>query len=291
LIKTTQAKIAIKDFLTVLFGCLLYSFSFVAFFQSNNLAMGGFTGISQIINHFLPVLPIGTLVFIMNLPLLILGFKKEGFKLLLTSFFSIFLTSAIIDALTLMFKFPKTDNFLACIFGSILLGISLGVLMKKSATTGGTELLARLVKHKIKKLSIGRVCFVIDIAVIFFYALFFKKLDSALYGIIAIYISNMALDSIVYGASTGKLAYIISDKSDEITKGLLQLGMGVTILDGKSGFKNKDMGIIICALKKNKIYSMKKLVASIDPDKAFVIVCEAKEVFGEGFGDYTGIGF
>ncbi|MBE6670709.1 MAG: YitT family protein [Ruminococcaceae bacterium] len=280
-----------KDYLIIIFGCILYSFSFVAFFQSNSLAMGGFTGISQIINHFIPVIPIGTTVFVLNLPLLLIGFKKEGFRLLVASFFSIFFTSVIIDTLTVFFTFPKTDNFLACIFGSLLLGGSLGILMKKSATTGGTELLAKLLKYKIKKLSIGKVCLIIDLTVIFFYALFFRKLDSALYGIIAIYISNMALDSIIYGASDGKVAYIISDKNKEISDALLKLGFGITILNGKSGFFNKDKEIIICALKKSKIYLMKKTVASIDSDKAFVIICEAKEVFGEGFGDYTGIGF
>ena len=163
--------------------------------------------------------------------------------------------------------------------------------MKKSATTGGTELLAKLLKYKIKSLSIGKVCLIIDVTVIFFYAIFFKKLDSALYGIIAIYISNASLDSSVYGSSNGKVAYIISDKNKEIQNALLDLGFGITMLNGKSGFHNKDKEIIICAVKKSKIYLMKKTVAEIDQDNAFIIICEAREVFGEGFGDYTGIGF
>ena len=136
------------DYLIITVGCILYALSFTVFFNSNNLAMGGFTGLAQVVNHFIPAFPIGTMVFIMNVPLMLIGFKKEGFKLLFASFYAILLTSVMIDLIDIFFEFPKMDTLLACIFGSILLGISLGIMMLKAATTGGTELLARAICHE-----------------------------------------------------------------------------------------------------------------------------------------------
>lgn len=286
----------IWDYLVITVGCILYALSFTIFFDQNDLAMGGFTGLAQVVNHFIPVFPIGTMVFIMNVPLMIIGFKKEGFKLLFASFYAIFLSSALIDGITFFLEYTHTnellkmDTLLACIFGSVLLGISLGIMMLKSATTGGTELMARLLKYKIHSLSIGKVCLIIDITVICIYAISYQKFESALYGIIAMYISSIAMDAVVYGSSNGKMAYIISDKNEEIMKVLLGLGFGVTLVNGIGGWTGNEKKILLCAVKRNKIAAIKKTVAAIDPEKAFVIVCEAKEVFGEGFGDYSSIG-
>ena len=278
------------DYLIITLGCVLYSISFTMFFDSNNLAMGGFTGLAQVLDHFIPAIPIGTAVFVMNVPLMIIGFKKEGFKLLFASFYAIFLTSVLIDGISYLYVFPPMDPLLACIFGSILLGISLGIMMLKSATTGGTELMARLIKYKIHSLSIGKVCLIIDVTVICIYALSFHMLESALYGIIAMYISSIAMDAVCYGSSNGKMAYIISEHNDGIMKDLLDLGFGVTVVNGKGGWTGDDKKILLCTVKKNKIAVIKSVVSKHDPERAFVIVCEAKEVFGEGFGDYSGIG-
>ena len=278
------------DYLIITVGCILYSITFTVFFHSNNLAMGGFTGLAQVLNHFIPAIPIGTMVFVMNVPLMIIGFKKEGFKLLFASFYAIFITSLMIDGINMLYEFPPMDTLLACVFGSVLLGISLGIMMLKAATTGGTELLARLLKYKIHNLSIGKVCLIIDVTVICIYALSFRMIESALYGIIAMYISSIAMDAVCYGSSNGKTAYIISDRNEEILKVLLNLGFGVTVVNGTGGWTGDSKKVLLCTVKKNKIALIKKTVSEIDPEKAFVIVCEAKEVFGEGFGDYTSIG-
>ncbi len=280
----------IKSYLLITLGCIIYALSFTVFFQTNKLAMGGFTGLSQIINRFLPILPIGVLVFVMNTPLMVIGFKKEGSKLLFASFYAITLSSLLIDGISALYTFPKTNELLACIFGSILLGMSLGIMMLQNSTTGGTELLARLLKYKIHNLSIGKVCLIIDVTVISIYALVFGKFESALYGIIAMYISSITMDAVVYGSSNGKLAYIISDKNEQIMQKLLELGLGVTVIKGNGGWMGNEKNVLLCVVRKNKVGLLKKTVSEFDPDKAFVIVCEAKQVLGEGFGDYTGIG-
>lgn len=280
----------IKSYLLITLGCIIYALSFTVFFQTNKLAMGGFTGLSQIINRFLPILPIGVLVFVMNTPLMVIGFKKEGSKLLFASFYAITLSSLLIDGISALYTFPKTNELLACIFGSILLGMSLGIMMLQNSTTGGTELLARLLKYKIHTLSIGKVCLIIDVTVISIYALVFGKFESALYGIIAMYISSITMDAVVYGSSNGKLAYIISDKNEQIMQKLLELGLGVTVIKGNGGWMGNEKNVLLCVVRKNKVGLLKKTVLEFDPDKAFVIVSEAKQVLGEGFGDYTGIG-
>ena len=280
----------IKKYAIISFGCILYAFSFTVFFQSNDLAIGGFTGLSQIITKFVPIIPIGTLIFLLNAPLMVIGLKTEGVDLLFSSFYSIILSSVFIDGINSVFIFPNTQPLLACIFGSILIGISLGILMVQNSTTGGTELLAKLIKHKIHDLSIGKLCLIVDVTVICIYALTFKKFESALYGILCMYISSTTMDTVIYGSTNGKIAYIISEKNDLIRQKLLQLGMGVTVVEGKGGFTGIDKNILLCALKKNKMALVKKTVAEYDPENAFLIVCDAKEVFGEGFGDYTGTG-
>lgn len=276
----------LKDYAIITLGCLLYSFAFNCFFESNNLAMGGFTGIAQVLNRFIPALPIGATVFVMNVPLMIIGIKKQGWSILFTTIYAIAVSSFMIDTMNLFIKFPTTEPLLACIYGGVLLGISLGIMMLKNATTGGTELAARLLKYVFRNISIGKICLAIDVTVICIYALTFRSFDNALYGIIAMYVSSIAMDLVVYGSSNAKLAYIISDKSAEITKKLMDMELGATIFNGKGAFTGEQKNVLMCAVRPNKMARIKAAVMEIDP-KGFVIVTDAKEVLGEGFGEYT----
>ena len=277
----------IKDYAIITLSCLLYAFAFNCFFETNNLAMGGFTGVAQVLNRFIPALPIGTTVFVMNVPLMIIGVKKQGWSILFASVYAIFVSSLMIDGMNMLFTFPTTDPLLACIYGGVLLGISLGLMMLKSATTGGTELAARLLKYVLPDISIGKICLIIDVTVICIYALTFRSLDNALYGIIAMYVSSIAMDMVVYGSVNAKLAYIISDKSEAITQKLMQMGLGATIFNGSGAFTGNQKNVLMCAARPNKIARIKAAVNEVDPKNAFIIVTDAKEVLGEGFGEYS----
>lgn len=283
--KTDVLKI-LRDYGMIFISCLLYAFTFNCFFDANNLAMGGFTGIAQVLGRFIPALPVGTTVFAMNVPLMVIGVKKQGWKLLFASVFAIFVSSLMIDAMNMLITFPKTEPLLACLYGGVLLGISLGLMMLKSATTGGTELAARLLKYVFRSLSIGKLCLAIDVAVICIYALTFHSLDNALYGIIAMYISSLAMDMVVYGSINAKLAIIVSDQVSAITQKLMDMGLGATILDGHGAYTGACKRVLMCAARPGKIGSIKAAVSQADPEKAFIIVCDAREVFGEGFGEY-----
>ncbi len=277
----------LKDYCIITVSCLLYAVTFNCFFQTNNLAMGGFTGVAQVLNRLVPVIPVGTTVFIMNVPLMILGVKKQGWSLLFASVYAIFVSSAMIDGIAMLITFPPMDPLLACLYGGVLLGISLGLMMLKNATTGGTELAARLLKYVFRSLSIGKLCLFIDVTVICIYALTFRSLDNALYGIIAMYISSLSMDMVVYGSINAKLAIIVSDRNREITQHLMKMGLGATILEGHGAYTGSHKKVLMCAAKPGKIAMIKAAVAEVDPQKAFIIVCDAREVFGEGFGEYS----
>ena len=268
-------------------GCAIYALSFNWFFQPNNISMGGFTGIAQIINHYFPALPVGITSIVLNIPLFYICVRMQGLKSLLASLYAMSIGSLMLDAIGAVHVFsPMDEPLLACIFGGVLLGASMGIMLTVGATTGGTELAARLLKYKLRNLSIGRLCLSIDVTVICLYAFTFRSVNNALYGIVAMYISSLTMDTVVYGSINAKIAYIISAKSQEIAKHLLQMDLGITLLDGRGGYSGDAKQVVLCAFKRSQIAAIKASVTAIDPH-AFIIVCEAHEVLGEGFGEYS----
>ena len=276
----------LRIFVVVTLASAVYAVAFNWFFQSNDLTMGGFTGMAQIIHYLLPVLPIGVLTIVMNIPLFIIGVRCMGIKLLLSSLYAMAASSLLLDLVASLFTFQPMEPLLACIYGGALLGISIGLMLLVNATTGGTELLARLLKLRFRHLSIGRLCLICDVIVVLLYAAVFRNIHNALYSIIALYISSLAIDMVIYGSRTAELAYIISGRSAQIGQALLELDMGITLLPATGGFSGDPKQVILCAFKRRQIAVIKAQVHSIDPN-AFLIVCQAHEVLGEGFGSYS----
>ena len=276
----------LRIFVVVTLASAVYAVAFNWFFQSNDLTMGGFTGVAQIIHYLLPVLPIGVLTIVMNIPLFIIGVRCMGIKLLLSSLYAMAASSLLLDLVASLFTFQPMEPLLACIYGGALLGISIGLMLLVNATTGGTELLARLLKLRFRHLSIGRLCLICDVIVVLLYAAVFRNVHNALYSIIALYISSLAIDMVIYGSRTAELAYIISGRSAQIGQALLELDMGITLLPATGGFSGDPKQVILCAFKRRQIAVIKAQVHSIDPN-AFLIVCQAHEVLGEGFCSYS----
>ena len=276
----------LRIFVVVTLASAVYAVAFNWFFQSNDLTMGGFTGVAQIIHYLLPVLPIGVLTIVMNIPLFIIGVRCMGIKLLLSSLYAMAASSLLLDLVASLFTFQPMEPLLACIYGGALLGISIGLMLLVNATTGGTELLARLLKLRFHHLSIGRLCLICDVIVVLLYAAVFRNVHNALYSIIALYISSLAIDMVIYGSRTAELAYIISGRSAQIGQALLELDMGITLLPATGGFSGDPKQVILCAFKRRQIAVIKAQVHSIDPN-AFLIVCQAHEVLEEGFGSYS----
>ena len=279
----------LTQYLIITASCALYAVGFNWMFDPNHISVGGFTGLGQIINYLLPGLPIGTIVIILNVPLFVLGWRFIGKDFLFSSVYATAVSSLMIDVLASLYTFPAMDPILACIYGGIVVGIGCGLLLHESATTGGTEMAARLLKLKFQGLSIGSLCLALDVAVTLGYALCFRDLSRAMYGIVALYILSLLIDRVVYGPNAAKVAYIISEQYEAITRELLQLDRGVTLLEGKGAWSGKDKRVILCAFGRRQIIPVKKLVQAVDPN-AFVIVCDAHEILGEGFGTYDPTG-
>lgn len=268
-------------------GCALYALAFCWFFENNAITAGGFGGIAQILHRLVPAIPIGIATIVLNIPLFLMGFRRQGPKLLVSSGYAILVSNLLIDLISSLHTFePSSDPLMASIYGGVLTGVALGMLLNEGATTGGTELAARMLKYRFRHLPIGKLCLAIDVIIILLYALVFQNINNALYGIIAMYIFSIAMDAVVYGMNRGKMAYIVSDQYEEIRKRLLDMDLGITLLKAEGGWKQDDKRIILCAFKNNQIASIKSTITEIDPD-AFIILCETHEVLGEGFGAYS----
>ena len=276
-----------KPALLITLAALVYALSFVWCFDPNGIAFGGITGIAQIINKLLPSVPVGVTVIVLNIPLFLLGWRLIGGKLLVSSLYAMAVSSLFIDLLASLRTWEPMDPLLSCIFGGLLLGGSLGVIFLQGATTGGTDLAARLLKLRLAWLPMGKLLLAIDLGVIILVALFFRNLNTALYGFIALYISTLAMDGILYGLDTAKVAYIISDRNEDICSAIVNdLERGVTILQGQGAYTGADKKVLMCAFKQREIAAIRSAVKDIDPD-AFLIVCNAHEVLGDGFRQYS----
>lgn len=272
--------------LMITLGSAAYAIGFVWCYAPNGIAFGGITGLAQIINYLIPAFPIGVTVIVLNIPLFVLGWKLIGGRLLVSSLYAMFISSVFIDLLTPAYDWQPMEPLLACIFGGLLMGLSLGMIFLQGATTGGTDLMARLLKLKLAWLPMGKLLMGIDLAVIVMVAVAFQTLYAALYGLVALYISTIVMDGVLYGMDTAKVAYIISDKNQEISEAIVKdLDRGVTILHGKGAYTGAEKDVLMCAFKQREIATIKAAVKGIDP-AAFVIVCNAHEVLGEGFRDY-----
>lgn len=267
-------------------GCCIYALAFNWCYAPNNIAYGGFTGVAQIIHTVISFPSIGVLVFCMNLPLFLLGWKLLGGHLLVSSLYAMVLSSTFIDVLGRLYTFQPMEPLLACIYGGVILGVALGLILGQGATTGGTDLLARLLKLPLPWLPMGKLLLMLDLAVICASALAFHSLNSALYGLVAIYISTMVMDTVLYGLDTAKVAYIITSHTQPVVDALVhQLERGVTILHGEGAWSGEPKQVLMCAFKQRQIVTLKQIVKEIDPD-AFLIVCDAHEVLGDGFRRY-----
>ena len=276
----------LKRYGLITVACALYALGFNWFFVPNHFTVGGFTGVAQIINHFLPMLPVGTIALVLNIPLFILGWQKIGRDLLISSLYATAVSSLMIDVLASVHTFSPMDPILACIYGGIVTGIGCGLLLHESATTGGTEMAARLLKLKFQGLSIGSLCLGLDVAVTIGYALCFRDMTRAMYGVVALYILSLLIDRVVYGPNASKVAYIISDKSKEIAAAILkEMDRGVTALDARGMYSGNRKDVLFCVVSRKEIAQLKELIVGHDA-QAFVIVSDAREVLGEGFIEY-----
>lgn len=274
------------SYLWITLASAVYALGFDWCYVPNQIGFGGITGVGQIVNHFLPIAPIGGVVIVLNVPLFLLGWRLLGGHLLFSSLYAMFISSVFVDLFAALIPFQSMDPMLATIFGGLLIGLSLGVVLLQGATTGGTDLLARLLKLKISWLPMGKLLMAVDLVVIAAVALTFQNFSSALYGVVSLYIASVSMDMVLYGMDQAKVAYIISSHPKEVSQAILgELDRGVTVLHGMGAWSGEEKKVLLCAFKQRQIVPLKRIIRSIDPE-AFLIVCNAHEVLGDGFRSY-----
>lgn len=280
-IKQTTWVTTIKKYLIILIFSFVYAAGISLFLSPNNLAPGGVSGLSIIINHFTG-LSTGMIYFIINIPIMIIGMYKLGFKFLLSTLITIILSSTFMDMLS---KVPliTSDKLLAALVGGVLCAIGLGMIFKAGSTSGGTDVIVRLLKLKYPHIETGRLFLILDAVIVVISAVAFKDVEAALYAGVAAVVASVAMDKVLYGTDGAKLIFIISSKNTIIVSRLLKdIETGVTYINGAGAYTESPKKIIMCVSKKQNLPKIQNVVRELDPD-AFMIISSANEVLGQGY--------
>lgn len=277
-----KIKTFLLDLLVFVLGSIIYSVAVLTFLSPNKISPGGVTGIATALN-FLFSLPIGVTVFVINIPLLILGFIKFGKGFILKTAIATVVASVMLDLGEVFLPKLYIDLILASVFGGSLMGIGISTIMLRGSTTGGVDIIAKIINLRFPYLSVGRIMLFTDAAIVALSAIVYKNAQSALYSIIALYATSKIMDLILYGSDKGKIIYIISSQTQDIVYDILNnVNRGVTIIDVEGGYMGERRKMIMCTVRRNEVHAVYKSVRNRDKS-AFVVVAEAGEIFGEGF--------
>ena len=277
----------IWDFFMITLGAAFMALSYDLFLVPHKIVAGGAAGLALIF-HYLFKLPVGTMIFVINIPLLVWGLREFGKKFGFRTIYAVFMTSVLTDFFqaTWHLKAATQNTILASIYGAVLLGVGLGLAFRHQATTGGSDIVAQiLAKHT--NATPGMGIMIVDFFIIALAGITFRQVDLALLGFTTLYISGRILDVILEGPSYNKAAYIISDNY-ELIRGEVVLGMdrGGTMWVGKGFYKGTERTILFCVVSRKELAQLREIVKALDP-KAFMVVTDAKEVLGHGFTPWS----
>lgn len=273
----------IVQYTVIVLGCVIYAVGFQFFMYPNNIVSGGIVGVAMIFNELLPV-PVGVTTIILNIPLFVIAWRYFGLDFLISSLVGMALSSAFVD-LFAMFKIVLTnDPMLASIIGGVIKGVGLGVIYYVGSTTGGVDIVAKMLRMKNPHLNLGTILLLIDAAIIIAYAVILNKYESAMYSVITMFVVSKVIDLALYGIDNSCICYIISEKSSDISHEIISGHMhrGVTILEGRGAYSGKEKQVIMCVIKRQQIAEIRRIIRNLD-ENAFFIVSDAKNVFGNGF--------
>lgn len=271
----------VKDYIVITIASVIYSAAISLFLDPNSMAPGGVTGISMILNR-VSGLETGTWMLAINIPILAVGMWKFGFKFLLSTVYCTVVTSLVTNLLT-PFGPVTNDKVLAALVGGAMLAVSLGLVFKAGASSGGTDIIIKLLRLAFPHLKTGSLFLLTDALIVAASAFVFADIDTALYAGLVVVINSVLLDVVLYGRDGAKMFFIISDKHEEIAKRLLiELDLGVTYISAKGAYSGKDKQVIMCVMRKVLSPKAEDVVRQEDP-KAFMIITNATEIYGEGY--------
>lgn len=274
-----------ETFLDIIYcggGCILYSAAIRIFAENNDIAQGGVTGIAMLINFLFPEIPIGVGVFLLNLPLFLIAWKKIGGKFIVKSFLVTVFLSFVIDSISFLPTYTG-DKMLASIFCGVLSGISMALVFIRGLTTGGTDILAKLIRLRKPSFSMGRLILICDFFVVTLSGFVYGKIESALYSLVLIFVSSYVIDKILFGLTDSRTLLIITEKHKEISAVIInELGRGVSLVEAEGGYTGKGRKILLSAMLRGEVKRVTEIIAEYDKN-AFTIILPSSEIVGEGF--------
>jgi uncharacterized membrane-anchored protein YitT (DUF2179 family) len=276
----------ISAIVKIILGCLLFGLGFNLFLVPNGLNAGGISGISMLFVRLTGVGSIGLVTAMVNLPLFALGGLKIGRKFFLGSLLGMLLSATFIDAFSVL-PFPKTEPLVGAIYGGALCGLGIGIVFSQGASTGGSDIIVRLLKLKWENVPLGTITMSFDLIVVALTGIVYRNVGLALYCGVVIYITGQMIDAVVYRFDYSRVVLVVSKAYERVAGRIAnELHRGVTFLDGEGYYTGCQTKVILTAVKKQQLTELKKLVVAIDPD-AFIIVQEAHQVLGDGFSRYS----
>lgn len=276
----------IKNLILIAIAALIYASGISLFLDPNALAPGGVTGIAVILNRLVPI-ETGTLYFLLNVPIMLLGIWKFGIRFIAKTFYAITLTSVFTNLLTPLGAVTN-DLVLAAAAGAILIAIGIGLIFKAGATTGGTDIIIKILRQKYRHLKTGFLFLCTDVIIVTISGFVFRDLNVALYALATVIISGKALDYVLYGGDEAKMLYIITEEPEKIGGRLMtELEVGVTYLEGRGGWTGKEKQVIFCMVP-NRLGPQVEEIVKVEDPRAFMVVTSAKEIYGEGYKDFFG---
>ena len=285
--KNSETKKTIKqtiiDYIIIAIGAFIFSFGIAMFTSPNNIAPGGVSGIGTMLNHLFNI-PIGSVILAFNIPLFIFSFKKFGRKFFKKSLFATFLTSSLIDILPFILeKHYIYSPLLASIFGGVSIGVGVGIIFLRGGTTGGADILAKLIKLKHPHLSLGTLVFIIDAVIVISTIFVYGSIEALLYSTVSFFVTSRAVDAIIFGAARSKMLLIITTQPQQIAKRIMNdIQHGVTLIPASGAYTNEEKTILLSVVRPNEVAEINKIVKEIDRS-AFTVITESNEVFGYGF--------
>ena len=279
-----KARSAALDLLCMVVGSIIYAVGVNGFTAPNNIAPGGVTGIATMLNYLFDT-PIGIVIFLINIPIILWAIVEIGYKLVAKTMLAIICNSIAIDVVALFMPVYHGDPLIITLIGGVCEGVGLSLVFMRGATTGGTDMIARLLNHRLRHLSMGKLMLAVDGCVVLLSAFVFQSIESAVYACIVIFVSTKIIDAILYGtdAGNGKMFFILSKKNEEIASRILtDLDRGVTFLKSRGAYLKQEGELLFCAVRRFEVFRISEIIREIDPD-AFIIVGDAGEIAGEGF--------
>lgn len=281
-----DTKKMIINFLKITVGCALFALGFDLFLEPNGLNAGGISGLSMVLVKILGVGSIGLLSALINLPLFAIGGKKIGKDFFFNSLLGMILVSVFIDLFSLL-PIPETEVLIGALYGGVICGFGLGVVFSVGGSTGGSDIIVRLLKLRYQNVPIGMINTCFDMAVAVLTGIVFQDVNRTLYSGVSIFVLGRVMDAVVYSFDYSKVAIIISKDYEEIAHRIgTQLDRGATFLEGQGVYSGQKTRVVLSAVKKQQISDLKQLVVDVDPD-AFIIVQDAHQVLGDGFARYS----